>query len=713
MLDLLDKCAKGIPFDDTFEFKDAEGTLKWVRSIGLPVYAKSGEITHLEGTFQDVSEQVKREEELRESKTYFSLAMQGANLGVWDWYLKDNSVEFDARWCQMLGLDVKEIPMELSTWESRVHPDDLESCYSDIKAYLDGKTEYYENVHRMKHAEGHWVYILDRGRISDWDADGNPTRFTGTHMDITEVESLKRERDHIFSEFKIGTFKWDIVNNHVEWDANNFKVFGVDEKDFGNAYEAWASCLHPDWTERAQQDVQDALQGSGGFDTVFRVKTSNDSPKYIRGVAKIERNGKGEPLFMTGLNMDITAQYIAEKELERKKEVDIHQAKLASIGELAAGVGHEINNPLSIINGYLKMLERRIVEAAAKDEKVSELTHKIGQASERIKNIVKGLRNFSRAIDNETSEFSLKEVIEESVDMLREIYLSEGVHVSLDLSGSKDDFCVLAVRGQLQQIILNLIANAKDASEGRENRKVEISLFTEGDQHVLKVSDNGKGIPSAIAKKIFEPFFTTKEVNRGTGIGLSMAQRLAGHNSGSIDFQSVEGEGTDFYLRLPQHIKNTLAPDLSPDSGPNSSNEERKYRVLLLDDEEDIREIVGFQLENMGFEVYGFATGAEALESIESGGLQYDFVISDVKMPVMSGGQFLDELRTKHRNSYKYFVFITGGTNIDFEDPSNEFKDKIDGYIYKPFSDEALGHLLLNLADSEEQVPAAALAKAS
>lgn len=121
------------------------------------------------------------------------LALEGASLGTWDWDLRDNGVKFDRRWCSMLGLKLEETPMELKTWEDRVHPNDLDKCYEDIKAYMDGKTDCYENFHRMKHEDGHWVYILDRGRFSGWES-GKPIRFTGTHFDITE---LKRNEEKL------------------------------------------------------------------------------------------------------------------------------------------------------------------------------------------------------------------------------------------------------------------------------------------------------------------------------------------------------------------------------------------------------------------------------------------------------------------------------------------------------------------------------------
>lgn len=127
------------------------------------------------------------------------LALEGAGLGIWDWDLRDDAVQFDRRWCEMLGLDHAVTPMRIDTWRERVHPDDLDGCYRDIAAHIEGRTPRYENVHRMRHADGSWVHILDRGRISGRDAAGRPVRFTGTHLDISqsvrEREAAARERE--------------------------------------------------------------------------------------------------------------------------------------------------------------------------------------------------------------------------------------------------------------------------------------------------------------------------------------------------------------------------------------------------------------------------------------------------------------------------------------------------------------------------------------
>lgn len=122
-----------------------------------------------------------------------SLALEGTELGIWDWDLRDNSVQFDRRWCEMLGLDHATMPQVIDSWSTRVHPDDIASCYADIQAHIEGRTPRYENIHRMRHADGEWRYILDRGRISGRDADGTPIRFTGTHTDVTAIERARRQ----------------------------------------------------------------------------------------------------------------------------------------------------------------------------------------------------------------------------------------------------------------------------------------------------------------------------------------------------------------------------------------------------------------------------------------------------------------------------------------------------------------------------------------
>lgn len=133
----------------------------------------------------DVTAHVEAERAAEVRRERFEMVLEGTRLGMWDWNPQTNDVVFDERWAQMLGHTLAEVPFELESWKSRVHPDDLDACYADLGRHMSGEVDFYENVHRMRHADGHWVHILDRGKIMERDADGNPTRFTGTHTDIT------------------------------------------------------------------------------------------------------------------------------------------------------------------------------------------------------------------------------------------------------------------------------------------------------------------------------------------------------------------------------------------------------------------------------------------------------------------------------------------------------------------------------------------------
>lgn len=178
-----------------FEFRAAEGAL---HRLQLTVVHEPAMDRYL-ATAVELDAHLATEAELEEKSTRLELVLEGTRLGMWDWNPQTGEVAFNERWAEMLGHSLEEIPFTLASWESRVHPDDLSGCYADITAHLEGRTTFYENIHRMRHANGEWVYILDRGKVTERDAEGNPTRFTGTHTDITaqklaELEACEASR---------------------------------------------------------------------------------------------------------------------------------------------------------------------------------------------------------------------------------------------------------------------------------------------------------------------------------------------------------------------------------------------------------------------------------------------------------------------------------------------------------------------------------------
>ncbi len=170
-----------------YRFETEGGDTIWVshRLVHRPAYT-----AHF---IQDITDRKQVEQQLEFHRKRLELVLEGTRLGMWDWNPQTNEVAFNERWAEMLGHDLAEIDQNLSSWESRVHPDDLDSCYADISAHVEGRVSFYENVHRMRHKDGRWVYILDRGKVVERDAEGRPLRFTGTHTDITPQKQAEFE----------------------------------------------------------------------------------------------------------------------------------------------------------------------------------------------------------------------------------------------------------------------------------------------------------------------------------------------------------------------------------------------------------------------------------------------------------------------------------------------------------------------------------------
>ena len=190
---LVDRCiSDGVPFDDVFSFKDSFGNHKWVRSVGRAVKGPDNEIVKAIGTFQDITNYKSSENKLKDLNNYLDISLDSANLGLWEWDIQDSSIRFDKRWGKMLGLEYKDIKHSLSTWNSRIHPDDLRIVDLRLKDYLEGKSKQYRSVHRMRHQNGEWIYILDQGVITKRDSKGAPSKFIGTHTDITEIKRKEK-----------------------------------------------------------------------------------------------------------------------------------------------------------------------------------------------------------------------------------------------------------------------------------------------------------------------------------------------------------------------------------------------------------------------------------------------------------------------------------------------------------------------------------------
>lgn len=237
------------------------------------------------------------------------------------------------------------------------------------------------------------------------------------------------------------------------------------------------------------------------------------------------------------------------EELRRKDQVIGHSSKLAAIGELAAGIGHEINGPLTIIKAYLTKLKRESYKNNSNEDNILNSFEKIEGSANQIENIVKGLRTFARKENDEVIEFNLAQVIQDCISMVEQIYDHYGITVTFN--NHVGDISINGIPGKIQQVIMNLLSNAKDALEESDVKEINVALVEEDGKIQIKVADTGPGISDAIKSKVFDPYFTTKEFGKGSGLGLSLSFNFIKEHNGTIKIDTTPGKGTIFNIELP------------------------------------------------------------------------------------------------------------------------------------------------------------------
>lgn len=483
-----------------------------------------------------------------------SLALDGGDVGIWDWDLRDNSVQFDRRWCEMLGLDHASTPMTLATWESRVHPDDLAACSRDIQAHLAGAAPRYENIHRMRHANGEWVHILDRGRVAEVDEHGTPIRFTGTHLDVTVTE---RARSVLAQE---GERLQALVANL----PTGVALLG--ESDVVRAANPrWVAALGlaappppgatlaevaPAIAKVFAADIARARAGEPRFGEEVALPTvPGEPPRWVRFYLQPHAAGGPQPEVLFTVE-DVTAQVHARAAARREEE-----SRIESLALFAGGVAHELNSPLQIVLSEAEFAVAALT-AGATPEAVATSVSTIQAKAARAAAITQALRTLSRdARSDPPSVVSATAILADAEALLSSRFASGGVPLRVSRPET-----ALFLRGRPAEILhalLNLLHNAYDAvrAAGRENTPdgdVHLTCTATDTHVVFSVDDGGAGVPAANVERIFSPFFTTRPVGGGTGLGLPIARRLAERGGGFVSLEPQHTR-TTFHLRLPVH----------------------------------------------------------------------------------------------------------------------------------------------------------------
>ncbi len=504
-------------------------------------------------------------EELRASEERWKFALEGAGDTVWDWEIETGRVSFSQRLNHLLGYAENELQGDIRAWENRVHADDIEKSRANLKAHFEGGENFLTEC-RLLCKNGEYKWVLIRGMIVNRDRNDKPSRMVGTIADISfqkEAEyELERQRAKLHSIFEGSSDAIMLLSaDGAFFDCNSrtLKIFGLSTKeefislhpsDLSPEFQADGS----DSLTKANEHIQKAFaEGMNHFEWTHCRKNGKSFPAEVLLTA-FSYDGKR---VLQACVRDISERKHAEEILVSQREKLVASAKMSSLGEMAGGIAHEINNPLTIIIGKTTMLKRRLQndsllmsDGTPFAHTITDELNSIQNTAKRIGSIIKGLRSFSRNAENDLMEkVQVGSLIEETLEFAKERFKFHDITLKVKMEQAHQLF-INGRAAQLLQVLVNLLNNAYDAVENLEEKWVELKVVEAGGYCRISITDSGDGIDPELLDKIMMPFFTTKEVGKGTGLGLSISRGIIEDHHGKL-YYDITSAHTSFVIELP------------------------------------------------------------------------------------------------------------------------------------------------------------------
>ena len=585
---------------------------------------------------------------------------------------------FNPEWLSFTGRSRQQ---ELGDgWIEGVHLDDLATCNATYSEHFELR-QPFEIDYRLRRHDGVYRYVCERG--TPYATNSEFAGFVGSCMDVderrahevatTESEFFGISLDNLCVAgfdgfFKRVNFAW---TRTLGWSAE--ELMSQPSLNF----------VHPDDREltlAGRARLQSKLELGP---LVNRYLCKDGTYRWFEW-RSVVHHGRG---LVYAAARDVTQQKLAEARLA---EATTHQEKLksqliladrmASVGTLAAGVAHELNNPLTSVTGNVSLMLEELARMSAMNPteqttQLAELAVEAQAGAERIRSIVLGLKTFSRAEDERRQVIDLPTVLDLSIGMVFHEIRSRAALVKDYGETPRVD----ADQARLAQVFINVLLNAVQALPDEPAVAHEIHVATRTDtlgRAVVEIRDTGSGIAPALLDRVFEPFFTTKAVGRGTGLGLSICRNIVTGLGGEIAVASTQGRGTTFCITLLPATRAVRAAAVS--SAPSPRPSASGLAVLVVDDEPAIGNLLRRVLDS--HQVTTVTMAKQALELLRSGS-DFDIIISDIMMPEVSGMAFYNELSVHFPTTIERVVFLTGGaataeTRAFFDRVPNEVIEK-------------------------------------
>ncbi|MBS53875.1 MAG: hypothetical protein CMI03_14135 [Oceanospirillaceae bacterium] len=336
IIELIQQCAeKGDAWEETGLMITANGQEIWVAMQGSADF-REGKCIRLNGSMRDIDARVRAEKIANEQNERFNLIVESTSVGLWDWNITDGSAVFNERWAEILGYTLKELtPAGIDTWLRFVHPDDLKKSEDMLFAHWRGEIDRYELEFRMRHKDGHWVWVMDTGRVVEWDENHRALRMTGTHVDITErkeaeerLEEINRRMQLAKDSAQIGIWEYYPETDTVGLDEQMCRIYGLPPETTSINGRAITAMVHPDDRPRTEEIIQHSVDTGENLFTDFRICLLSGEIRYVRSSALVLNDSKTGATRLVGVNYEITD--IKNKELQNQQTLSLLEATLES-----------------------------------------------------------------------------------------------------------------------------------------------------------------------------------------------------------------------------------------------------------------------------------------------------------------------------------------------------------------------------------------------
>jgi PAS domain S-box-containing protein len=696
------------------QMKCKNGSVIWTEVTVGPMLDRDGAFVGFVGVTRDITKRREAEAALDESREFARRMTEVLPSVLYIYDIASRSIVHSNREViSALGHSPEQVRQMGRDFVPRtMHPDDFRRFPGHIARVCGlpaGGVTFFE--YRMRHADGGWRWFFSRDSVFSRDGHGTPLQIIGTATDITErkvaEEELEEQRRFISAVARNSPdiiLVYDLERKRHVYRNRDFREIldGLPRESCGEQDDPLLGLMHPDDTVRLLAQLDELAQSSdGGVASLeYRIRTKNgDCAWFLARNSVFKRDGGGRVLQILNVSQNISERKRAE-ETRLQLGAQLRQAqKMEAVGELAGGVAHDFNNLLTVILGNSSLL----LEDAALGAETRELIRQIADAAERGSNLTRQLLTFSRRHVMQIRRLNLNMVLANLRKMLDRLL---GDHIQVELECEPDlpeiagDICML------EQVVVNLVVNSRDAMPG--GGTVRIRTWQEilgaeqtrvnpesrcGTFACLSVRDTGRGMDPDTLRRIFEPFFTTKEVGRGTGLGLATVYGIVKQHDGWVEVTSEPGKGTSFRVFLPANGEEVECERPGKEEAEALQGSET---ILVVEDETDLRRMARTFLERCGYQVIEAGNGKEALRIWQSDGEKIDLLLTDLVMPEgLSGRQLAERLRSE-RSSLK--VVYTSGYSGEVLGADSELLTD-ENYLAKPYTLSALAQAVRRRLD--------------